>query len=332
MLKGSWGMADKKVLITGCAGFIGFHLSRRLLAQGCMVVGLDDLGDYYDPALKRARLSQLSSEENFRFYGIQLQDEVGLKALFEAESPTVVINLAAQVGVRHSIYASRDYIQSNLVGFGAILDACVRAKVEHLVYASSSSVYGQDSEVPFKESARADRPLNLYAATKRSNELMAESYACVHGLPCTGLRFFTVYGPWGRPDMAPSLFTGAILAGVPIKVFNHGKLRRDFTYVGDVVEALARILAGPAERGRHQVFNVGQGTPVALLDFIKALEGAIGRSAVLDLQPMQAGDMVETYADVTALERAYAYRPATPLKEGLQHFVNWFRSYYKHPV
>lgn len=332
------------ILVTGTAGFIGFHLTCRLLADGHRVLGFDNVNDYYSTALKRDRLARIPSQESFRFIEADLVDANSLARLFKEESIDGVIHLAAQAGVRYSIENPHAYIQSNIVGFMNILEACRHHRVQHLVYASSSSVYGATGQAPFSEHRPADHPVSLYAATKRSNELMAHTYSHLYGLPATGLRFFTVYGPWGRPDMALFLFTDAILKGQPIKVFNHGKMQRDFTYVDDIVEGIVRVwqhppkentawdrqLADPATSyAPHRVYNIGNSNPVELMRFIEILEQAIGRPAVKEMLPFQPGDVPATHADMTDLERDVDFRPHTTLEEGVRRFVEWYRDYYR---
>lgn len=312
-----------KVLVTGAAGFIGFHLVQRLLGRGDEVVGLDNLSDYYSVALKEARLAQVRSDR-FRFVRMDLADRAALPALFAAERFDAVVNLAAQAGVRYSVENPWAYIDSNVVGFLNVLECCRHYPVQHLVYASSSSVYGGNEKTPFSEEDRVDRPVSLYAATKKSDELMAGCYSHLYGLKVTGLRLFTVYGPWGRPDMSPMLFASAILAGKPIKVFNHGDMLRDFTYVDDIVEGMVRVL-DRAPQG-HEVFNIGCSKPVRLLDFISELERALGREAEKIMLPMQPGDVYQTYADTTKLERELGYKPGVMLREGVDRFVAWYLS------
>jgi UDP-glucuronate 4-epimerase len=336
----------RTVLVTGAAGFIGAALSQRLLQQGDRVVGLDNLNDYYDPALKQARLRQIEAvapEGAWRFVEMALEEGDALMALFAAEKPTVVVNLAAQAGVRYSLENPAAYIQSNLVGFGHLLEGCRHHGSENLVYASSSSVYGGNRNLPFHEQQPVNHPVSLYAASKKANELMAHTYSHLYGLPATGLRFFTVYGPWGRPDMAPMLFARAILAGEPIKVFNHGKMQRDFTYIDDIVEGVLRccdkpatanpefdpLQPDPATAGApHRVFNIGNSQPTELLRFIEVMEQALGRRAIKDFQPMQPGDVVATAADTTALEQWVRFKPSTSLEVGLNVFAAWFSDYF----
>jgi UDP-glucuronate 4-epimerase len=333
----------RKILVTGAAGFIGFHLSRRLLAEGNAVVGLDNLNSYYDITLKQARLKLLEENENFRFVRADLADREAMERLFGENRFETVANLAAQAGVRYSLENPRAYMDSNLVGFLNILEGCRHHGVKHLVFASSSSVYGANTRMPFSVHDNVDHPLSLYAATKKANELMAHAYACLYRLPCTGLRFFTVYGPWGRPDMALFLFTRAILENRPIDVFNEGRMERDFTYIDDIVEGLVRILErvpapNPGWQGDspdpsssfapYRLYNIGNNRPVALTEFIEVLEEQLGRKAIRNLLPMQAGDVPTTCADVDDLMAAVGFRPATPIKEGIRRFVAWYRDYY----
>jgi UDP-glucuronate 4-epimerase len=341
-----------RVLVTGVAGFIGFHLARRLMARGDEVVGVDNLVPYYDPALKRARLDLLAGEANgdsrrFRFVQADISDRAAMPALFAQCAGAHVVNLAAQAGVRHSIEHPHDYVDANLVGFLNVLEGCRRHGAAHLVYASSSSVYGLNAKLPFAVDDNVDHPVSLYAATKKANELMAHTYSHLYGVPTTGLRFFTVYGPWGRPDMALFQFTRAILAGQPIPVYNRGEMRRDFTYVDDIVEGLVRVIdrvpgrnecwdAGRPEPGSssapYRVYNLGNGRPVALLDFVAALEAALGKQAIVDLQPMQPGDVPATAAEVGDLEREFSWRPTTPVTVGIPRFVAWYREWYRIPA
>ncbi len=336
----------RTVLVTGAAGFIGASLSQRLLQQGDRVVGLDNLNDYYAPSLKQARLRQIEAvapEGAWHFVEIALEDSDALMALFAAEKPTVVVNLAAQAGVRYSLENPAAYIQSNLVGFSHVLEGCRHHGIENLVYASSSSVYGGNRNLPFHEKQPVNHPVSLYAASKKANELMAHTYSHLYGLPATGLRFFTVYGPWGRPDMAPMLFARAILAGEPIKVFNHGKMQRDFTYIDDIVEGVLRCCDKPATANPefdplapdpataaapHRVFNIGNSQPTPLLRFIEVMEEALGCEAVKDFQPMQPGDVVATAANTAALEAWVGFKPSTPIETGVQRFADWYRSFY----
>lgn len=335
-----------KVLVTGAAGFIGMHTVIALLARGDEVVGIDNLNDYYDPQLKRDRLAhieQLRPGAAFRCEVIDVANGEAIDRLFQEEKFDRVIHLAAQAGVRYSLQNPRAYAQSNLVGFVNILEGCRHHQVQHLVYASSSSVYGGNAKMPFSEDDSVDHPVSLYAATKKANELMAHTYSHLYGLPTTGLRFFTVYGPWGRPDMAPMLFAKAILAGEPIKVFNHGQMKRDFTYIGDIVSGVVaaldrcptsddgfdRILAASSESwAPYRVFNIGNSEPEELMTFIGELELALGVSAKKDFQPMQLGDVVATYADASKLEEWTGFCPTTSIQEGVNHFVDWYRSYF----
>lgn len=323
-----------KILLTGVAGFIGRAVAERLLQQtGIEVVGVDNLNDYYPVSLKQARLATLEGRDGFCFVPLDLADWTALNALCGAESFDYVIHLAAQAGVRYSIDNPHVYAQSNLLGMTNVLEACRRHAVKHLVYASSSSVYGQNAKVPFAEDDRVDAPVSFYAATKKANEVMAHSYAHLYDLPCTGLRFFTVYGPWGRPDMAPWLFTEAILQGRPIKVFNHGQMQRDFTYIDDIVEGVVRVMQHVPVAGKGQppyaLFNIGNHNPVALMDFIHSIEAACGREAVKEYYPMQDGDVPVTYADTSRLRAAVGFSPDTPLQTGMQAFVDWYRAYHQ---
>ena len=313
-----------KVLLTGAAGFIGMHCALRLLARGDQVIGLDNLSPYYSVALKRARLERLAHPQ-FRFHEMDLVDKGALEQLFAEAQPDAVLNLAAQAGVRYSLENPDSYIQTNVVGFANILECCRHHRPRHLVYASSSSVYGSNAKLPWSESDNVDHPISLYAATKKSNELTAHVYSHLFGLNTTGLRFFTVYGPWGRPDMSAYLFASAIMEGRPIQVFNHGDMQRDFTYVDDIVEGTLRVLDKPA---RYAVFNIGNHTPVRLLDYIATLERALGRKAELEMKPMQPGDVKATYADTSALAKHVGFAPATPLEVGLARFAAWFRQYH----
>jgi UDP-glucuronate 4-epimerase len=330
-----------KLLVTGAAGFIGMHTAERLLQDGHEVIGLDNVNDYYEVSLKRARLAELARHPGFRFHEFGIEDGARLQALFKAERPQRVVHLAAQAGVRFSISHPQAYADSNLLGFTHILEACRQHEVEHLVYASSSSVYGGNTELPFSESQAVDRPISLYAATKKANELMAHAYSHLFGLPTTGVRLFTVYGPWGRPDMAPFKFARAMLRGEEIEVYNEGQSIRDFTYVDDAVEAIVRLLhklpkpgTGPglaSELGPYRVFNVGNGQPVVLTDFIDALEASLGAPSKRKLMPLQAGDMSATACDSQALFAWTGFSPATPLREGVQRFANWFIQHYPTP-
>jgi UDP-glucuronate 4-epimerase len=324
---------DMKVLVTGVAGFIGMHVAQRLLARGDTVIGIDNLNDYYDPALKHARLAQLAPHGGFKFELMDIADRLAIASLFEREKFDCVVHLAAQAGVRYSLQNPHAYVDSNLVGFVNVLEGCRHNAVQHLVYASSSSVYGGNTKMPFSESDAVDHPVSLYAATKKANELMAHSYSHLYGLPTTGLRFFTVYGPWGRPDMAYFLFTKAILANQAIDVFNHGDMKRDFTYIDDIVEGVLRVTdraATPLQTSQvpHRVFNIGNHVPVQLLDFIACIEHRLGKTAQKRLLPMQDGDVPATYADMTALSEWVDFSPATSLTQGIEKFINWYASYY----
>ena len=322
------------ILVTGAAGFIGFHLSRALLDRGFPVVGVDNLSPYYDPRLKRARLDVLAEHPEWRFHELDLADRAGTAALFAELRPRRVVHLAAQAGVRYSLEAPFAYVDANLVGTASILEGCRAVAAQHLIFASSSSVYGGNHKLPFKETDPVDHPVSLYAATKRANELMAHTYSHLYGVPATGLRFFTVYGPWGRPDMAYFGFAEAIRAGRPITLFNHGRMRRDFTYVDDVVEAMMRLLdvpPSPAERSTpdrssapFRLFNIGNHTPVELRTFLATLEQALGARAVVETAPMQPGDVEATFADVDALRATVGFAPTTPLDVGLERFAAWF--------
>lgn len=333
-----------KVLVTGAAGFIGFHLCRYLLARGDEVLGVDDLNDYYDVSLKQARLAGLTAEPGFSFVEMNIADREAMATLFEQHDFTRVVHLAAQAGVRYSLENPHAYVDSNLVGFVNVLEGCRRRAVEHLVFASSSSVYGANESMPFRVSDNVDHPVSLYAATKKANELMAHSYSHLYGLPVTGLRFFTVYGPWGRPDMSPFLFIRAILEGRPLKIFNYGRHRRDFTYIDDIVEGVVRCLDRPASpdlawsgltpncgssRAPWRIYNIGNGQPVELLTYVELLEKALGRTAVKEFLPMQAGDVEHTYADIGALVEAVGYAPSTPIELGVERLVHWYRRFYE---
>ncbi|MDH4326575.1 MAG: NAD-dependent epimerase/dehydratase family protein [Betaproteobacteria bacterium] len=319
-----------RVLLTGCAGFIGMHCALRLLARGDDVLGADNLSPYYAVALKEARLGRLAAERGFRFERVDLADAGACARLFETARPERVLHLAAQPGVRYSFENPSSYVQSNLVAFANVLEACRRHAPRHLVYASSSSVYGANAKLPWSETDNVDHPISLYAATKKANELMAHVYSHLHALPATGLRYFTVYGPWGRPDMSPMLFARAILEGKPIQVFNHGDMQRDFTYIDDAVEATVRVLDhAPAGTPPARVLNVGNHQPVPLLDYIALLEAALGRKAVKEMLPMQPGDVPATYADTRALQAAVGFAPATPLADGLARFAAWFKGYHQ---
>lgn len=332
-----------KIILTGAAGFIGYHVAQKLLQEGHDVTGIDNLNDYYDVNLKKDRLKLLQQAPGFSFYREDISNTPRMLEIFEKVQPRRVIHLAAQAGVRYSITNPHAYGASNLTGFLNILEACRQTSVEHLVYASSSSVYGANTSKPFKVSDNVDHPVSLYAATKKANELMAHSYSHLYGLPCTGLRFFTVYGPWGRPDMAYFLFTKAILEGKPIKVFNKGNMKRDFTWIGDIVEGVTRVTAklpqpDPNWNGNsplpgtsyapYRIYNIGNNKPVRLMEFINTLENILGKEAEKEFLPMQPGDVEETYADIDDLAADAGYRPNTPLKEGLEKFVAWYREYY----
>lgn len=325
-----------KYLVTGAAGFIGAALSAVLLDAGHQVVGIDSCNDYYDPALKRARLARLASQAQFHFIPMELEDRDVVAALFANEAFDRVVHLAAQAGVRHSIDNPMAYVDSNLVGFMTILEGCRHHGIQHLIYASSSSVYGANTQLPFSVHDRVDHPVSLYAATKKANELMAHTYSHLYDLPTTGLRFFTVYGPWGRPDMAYFSFTKAILAGEPITVFNNGRLRRDFTYVDDIIESVRRVCdvipevnASTASAAPYRIYNIGNSQTVELDRFIASIEAAVGRSAERINLPMQAGDVTATEADVSDLEAAIGFRPETSIEDGISRFVAWYREYYQ---
>ncbi len=333
-----------KVLVTGTAGFIGSHVAQVLLARGDEVVGFDNLNDYYDVSLKQARLARLLDKPGYTHIAADLADRAAVEQAFAAHKPARVVNLAAQAGVRYAAENPHVYVQSNVTGFLHILEGCRHHDVQHLVYASTSSVYGANRAMPFSEHAPAEHPLTLYAATKKANEQMAHSYAHLYGIPCTGLRFFTVYGPWGRPDMALFLFTRAILEGKPIKVFNHGHHKRSFTYVDDIVEGVVRTLdrvpgKDPDWSGQHpdpatsgvapyRLYNIGNEQPVELLRYIEVLEDCLGRKAVMEMLPLQAGDVPDTEADVSDLIANVGYRPVVPVEEGVANFVRWYRGYY----
>jgi UDP-glucuronate 4-epimerase len=333
-----------RILVTGAAGFIGFHVSRRLLARGDEVIGLDNINEYYDVRLKYARLDRLKGEKGFAFRLADLSDRDKMSRLFADDRPQRVVHLAAQAGVRYSLTNPHAYIDSNITGFTNVLEGCRHNAVEHLVYASSSSVYGANTQMPFSVHQNVDHPLSLYAATKKANELMAHTYAHLYDLPCTGLRFFTVYGPWGRPDMALFLFTRAILEGRPIDVFNNGRMRRDFTYIDDIVEGVVRTLDHTAvpnpewsgdrpdpatSRAPYRLYNIGNNQPVELMHLIETLEKALGKTAVKNMLPMQPGDVPATFADVDDLTRAVGFKPATPIETGVHKFVEWYREFYK---
>jgi UDP-glucuronate 4-epimerase len=331
------------ILVTGAAGFIGFHVAQRLLRDGETVHGLDNINDYYDPELKRARLRLLTAEPGFTFHKTDLTDQAAISAIFEKHRPDRVIHLAAQAGVRHSISQPRLYTESNVSGFLNILEGCRHCGVKHLVYASSSSVYGLNSVMPLSVHQDVDHPVSLYGATKKANELMAHSYSHLYGLATTGLRFFTVYGPWGRPDMAYFLFTKAILEGKPIDVYNEGRMKRDFTYIDDIVEGVVRVMARPAapdpkwkrdapdsasSSAPYRLYNIGNHTPVELLHFIGIIEDCLGKKAVKRLLPAQPGDVLATSADVSELTRDVGFAPHTPIEAGLRRFIDWYRAYY----
>jgi UDP-glucuronate 4-epimerase len=335
-------MSDSPILVTGAAGFIGFHVASRLLAARRRVIGVDNLNAYYDVRLKDARLAELSNHAGFKFAKLDLADRAGVAELFARERFPLVVHLAAQAGVRHSLVEPHAYADANLVGFLNVLEGCRHSGCRHLLYASSSSVYGSNTRVPFRTSDNVDHPLSLYGATKKANELMAHAYAHLFSLPTTGLRFFTVYGPWGRPDMAMWLFADAIRAGRPIKLFNHGRMRRDFTYIDDVVEAVVRLLDRPAQANPAwsgdapdpasstapwQIYNIGNSAAVEVPRVVQLIEAAIGKPAKCELLPMQPGDVPETCADVTALERAVGFRPSTTIEEGIMRFIAWFVGY-----
>lgn len=333
-----------KVLITGAAGFIGSTLVLRLLERGDSVIGIDNHNDYYDPAIKEARLARHASHPNYTHLRIDIADRKAMEACFATHKPQRVVNLAAQAGVRYSIENPLAYVDSNIVGFAHILEGCRHHGVEHLVYASSSSVYGANTAMPFSIHQNVDHPLSLYAASKKANELMAHTYSHLYNLPTTGLRFFTVYGPWGRPDMALFKFTKAMLEGKPFQVFNYGKHRRDFTYIDDIVEGVIRVLDRPAppnpdwngaspdpgsSSAPWRVYNIGNNSPVELMDYIGAIEKALGKKAEMEMLPLQAGDVPDTYADVADLVREFGYKPATPVEQGVANFVAWYREYFE---
>jgi UDP-glucuronate 4-epimerase len=337
------GFEFKRILVTGTAGFIGFHLARRLLSEGYDVVGLDNVNSYYDVRLKQARLAELAVSKAFTFVKMDLSEKDSLSDLFSQHQFDVVVNLAAQAGVRYSLENPQAYVDSNLVGFVNILEGCRHHAVKHLVFASSSSVYGANTKMPFSVHHNVDHPVSLYAATKKANELMAHVYSHLYGLCCTGLRFFTVYGPWGRPDMALFLFTRAILENQPIQVFNHGKMQRDFTYIDDIIEGVVRVMGclpepNPNWDGNspdpgtsyipYKVYNIGNNNPVELNTFIETIENALGREAQKELQDLQPGDVVATYADVDDLMNDVGFKPRTPIETGIEQFVEWFKTYY----
>mgnify|MGYP001768575666 CR=1 FL=1 len=317
-----------KILVTGAAGFIGSTLSLRLLERGDEIIGVDNLNDYYEVNLKTARLARLTKHKNFKFFQADIADRVAMEALFRIEKIARVVHLAAQAGVRYSLTNPHVYVEANLVGFLNILEGCRQNHIGHLIYASSSSVYGANAKLPFSTDDRTDNPVSLYAATKKANELMAHSYSHLYNFATTGLRFFTVYGEWGRPDMSPFIFTRQILAEQPINLFNHGNHQRDFTYIGDIVEGLVRIIDKPA-KSNYQIYNIGNSAPVQLLKFVETLEKHLGKTAVKNLLPMQAGDVQDTFADVSDLVRDFDYSPNTPLDLGIERFVNWYKSFYE---
>jgi UDP-glucuronate 4-epimerase len=335
---------SRKILLTGAAGFIGYHVTERLLAEGDEVIGVDSLNAYYDPALKHARLARLQGKPGFEFRKLDIADRTAMEELFREVRPKTVIHLAAQAGVRYSLTAPHAYVDANLVGTMNILEGCRHNGTEHLLYASSSSVYGLETYYPFDESFGVNHPVSLYAATKKANEMMAHSYSHIYRLPTTGMRFFTVYGPWGRPDMALFLFTKAMLAGEPIEVFNHGEMARDFTYVDDIVDGVVRIskkVPGPdpdwdsedpdagSSSAPYRVYNIGRGSPVKLTDFIRVLEECLGQSATKTLLPLQIGDVPRTWADISRLSRDTGYQPKVSVDEGVRRFVAWYREFYK---
>ena len=325
-------MSDQAILVTGAAGFIGFHIARQLLAEGRDVVGLDNLNSYYDPALKQARLDILREQSRFGFEQLDLADRASIARLFARHRFAAVVHLAAQAGVRHSIDHPHEYVDANLEGFVNVLEGCRHNGCRHLVYASSSSVYGANTKLPFSVEDKTDRPISLYAATKKANELMAHSYSHLYRLPVTGLRFFTIYGPWGRPDMAIFMFAKSIVEGTPIKLFNHGKMRRDFTHIDDVTRVVLRLVDRIPEGGVGQaparVYNVGNHHPEELMHVVRLLEKELGRTAVKDMLPMQPGDVMETFADVGDLMRDTGFRPQTPIEDGIHGFVAWYRGHY----
>lgn len=334
----------KNVIVTGAAGFIGFHLSNRLLNDGYRVYGIDNINDYYDVKIKHDRLKILKENDQFHFFEVDLSDHEKLNRIFDENRIDAVVNLAAQAGVRYSLINPKAYVDSNMVGFVNILECCRHHKIKHLVFASSSSVYGANTKMPFSVHDNVDHPVSLYAASKKSNELMAHTYSHLFDLACTGLRFFTVYGPWGRPDMALFLFTKAIIAGKPIKVFNHGKMKRDFTYIDDIVEGVVRVMENVAQPNplwsgdnpdpgssykKYKIYNIGNNQPVQLSKFIEEIEAALGRNAEKEYMDMQPGDVPATYADVDDLVNDVGFKPATPLSEGIRRFIKWYKDYYK---
>jgi UDP-glucuronate 4-epimerase len=333
----------RKILVTGAAGFIGFYLCKRLAESGDEVVGLDNLNDYYEIGLKKARIARLEDLPRFRFLKTDLSDRKAIASVFGRERFDVVVNLAAQAGVRYSLANPHAYVDSNVAGFLNVLEGCRHGKAGHLVFASSSSVYGANTKMPFSVHHNVDHPMSMYAATKKANELMAHTYSSLYSLPCTGLRFFTVYGPWGRPDMAYFLFTKAILEGRPIDVFNEGRMQRDFTYIDDIIEGVVRVMdrvPGPDDRwsgddpdpatsyAPYKLYNIGNNSPVELMRFIEVLEGCLGRKAKKNLLPMQPGDVAATYADIDDLTKDVGFKPSTPIEEGLKRFADWYREYY----
>jgi len=331
------------VLVTGAAGFIGYHLSKRLIENGYKVTGIDNMNPYYDVKLKETRLSHLTSSENFTFSKINLEDLNDLEKVFEEHEFDVVVNLAAQAGVRYSLKNPHAYVNANIVGFVNLLECCRHNHIKHLVFASSSSVYGANTLMPFSIHHNIDHPVSLYAATKKSNELMAHTYSHLYGLPCTGLRFFTVYGPWGRPDMALFLFTKAILEDKPIKVFNHGKMQRDFTYIDDIIEGVVRVMANKPEPNpswsgnspdpgtsytNYKIYNIGNNQPISLEGFIEIIEDTLGKKAIKEMMDLQPGDVTATYADVDDLINDVGFKPATPIEVGIKNFIEWYKAFY----
>ncbi|MEO9870185.1 NAD-dependent epimerase [Ekhidna sp.] len=335
---------SSSILVTGSAGFIGFHLAKRLLDEGFQVIGIDSLNDYYDVSLKEARNNILERQKNYHFYKESLENYASIKSIFEKNRPKIVVNLAAQAGVRYSLTNPHAYTSANVTGFLNILESCKDFDIDHLLYASSSSVYGANTSMPFSVNQNVDHPLSLYAATKKSNELMAHTYASSFGLPVTGLRFFTVYGPWGRPDMALFLFTKAILNQESIDVFNYGKMKRDFTYVKDIIEGIYRLIAHPPKKrddwdsmhpnpafsfAPYQLFNIGSNNPVELMEYISAIEKKLGKKAIINFQPLQIGDVPETFADISSLAELTDFRPQTNIDDGVSDFVEWYREFYQ---
>ena len=333
-----------KILVTGAAGFIGFHLSQHLLTRGEEVIGIDNLNDYYDVSLKKARLNMLKKQPNFNFYQLDLADKVGIENLFAEHNLEIVVNLAAQAGVRYSLQNPSAYVDSNLVGFVNILEGCRHHKIKHLVFASSSSVYGANTKIPFSVHDNVDHPVSLYAATKKANELMAHTYSHLYNIPTTGLRFFTVYGPWGRPDMAYFIFTKNIIEGKPIKVFNYGKMQRDFTYIEDIVEGVVRVMdkipqpnphwnsANPnpgSSKAPYKIYNIGNNQPVELIRFIETIEDCLGMKAEKNFMPIQPGDVPTTFADVDDLVQDVGFQPSTPIQVGIANFINWYKVFYQ---